>query len=152
MTSRSQKYRSRGRHPALPTDHNTWKFLALHPFTTIKSPVLNYQLVVKAEGRTAFHRLTIIFTLYCNSMISIIMISLSQVMLNTKIFADMIVNRANLTTIRISGLDQGKMCTFLLKCTRNECDKYVNISVFNHVLYFSHVENLSLKVVMTIYR
>ena len=73
-------------------------------------------------------------------------------MLNTKIFADMIVNRANLTTIRISGLDQGKMCTFLLKCTRNECDKYVNISVFNIVLYFSHAENLPLGVIMTIYR
>ena len=46
-----------------------------------------------------------------------------QVMLNTKIFADMVINRANLTTIRISALDEGKMATFLLKCARNECDK-----------------------------
>ncbi|KAL5256235.1 hypothetical protein ACHWQZ_G011454 [Mnemiopsis leidyi] len=46
-----------------------------------------------------------------------------KVMLNTKIFADMVVNRANLTTIRISALDEGKMATFLLKCARNECDK-----------------------------
>jgi len=46
-----------------------------------------------------------------------------RVMLNTKLFADMIVNRANLTTIRISALDEGRMSTYLLKCTRNECDK-----------------------------
>lgn len=46
-----------------------------------------------------------------------------RVMLNTKIFADMIVNRANLTTIRISALDEGRMSSYLLKCTRNECDK-----------------------------
>jgi len=63
-----------------------------------------------------------------------------KVMLNTRIFADMFINRPNASTLRISAQDDGKMSTFLLKCSKIECDKLYNLLIKKRELERDYAE------------
>lgn len=64
-----------------------------------------------------------------------------KVMLNTRIFADMFINRPNASTLRISAQDDGKMSTFLLKCSKIECDKLYNLLIKKRELERDYAED-----------
>jgi len=64
-----------------------------------------------------------------------------KVMLNTRIFADMFINRPNASTLRISAQDDGKLSTFLIKCSKIECDKLYNLLIKKRELERDHAED-----------